>query len=218
MCGIYGSQDFNRFKHLYKLNTSRGNFAHGHVFINKDYCKIDKFPGQTEYMYSEEVDNFNLFLGHTQSPTGSVRQYSHETTHPFETQNWAIAHNGVLNNHKQIIKQYIPHHTCEVDSSIIGPLINHFIYREFLPEHEAISRALSELSGTYALFIYNKQTKNLYVARSGSTLYKSDMCIEFTSCKYKNMPEVPDGSLWVSNGTTFELIDTLKTNSSFFIL
>jgi predicted glutamine amidotransferase len=51
---------------------------------------------------NELDDEVIFYLGHTQAPTSSSRKYSKETAHPFNTQHYTIAHNGVLSNFKEL--------------------------------------------------------------------------------------------------------------------
>lgn len=220
MCGIYGSKKFNTYLNLYKLNKSRGNFAQGHLFVSKsNKYDIKKSSGSIDYTNFNYTDTkYRLFLGHTQSPTGSVREYSYNNSHPFENENWVLAHNGVLNNYKLIQTKYnLDPDKYAVDSSVIIPVIDYYNINRQTEEINSITQALNELEGTYSIFLYNKKTKNFYIARNGSTLFYSDKDFEFSSCETNNMLPVSDCSLYLSTGDTFKKVSSLKNNSSFII-
>ena len=111
MCGIFGSSKFITFEKLYNHNKTRGSFAGGSVYIkNTSNIFLRKWEGvlcaQDMTGYFPFVNEYNKFVGHTQAPTGSVRQYNDRTTHPFEHGDWIVAHNGVLENDQQLRKEY----------------------------------------------------------------------------------------------------------------
>lgn len=215
MCGIFGSRNFNFFNELYQLNQIRGNFAGGYLYVNENKYCIGKSAGIVTYPYNRE---YNFYMGHTQSPTGVVRDYRYETTHPFESENWVLAHNGVLSNYKYLIERYIGtgHHTCSVDSSVIIPLIEHYQKLDNSIDNSVIE-ALNKLKGTFSLFIYNKNTSDIYIARSGSTLYIDNDTASFTSSKYGKMDEFPDNNLYKMTNNKFVHVSKLKNNSAFLI-
>jgi len=223
MCGVYGSTCYNRFKDLYKLNTTRGNFANGHVFVSDSQdgrsLHISKSPGTKKY--TDVIDeNIKIHLGHTQSPTGSVRDYHPSTTHPFESRNWIVGHNGVINNFEKLKQQYAPHSKCNVDTSIIPYLLEMYIATRHTEQEitNIVKRVLDMINGTYGLFIFNKKYNLLYVARSGSTLFYDPKDGSFSSTQHGNMVDLPEHTLFKVNGNIYERVASLSNNSSFLIL
>jgi len=228
MCGIFGSKSFEQFDELYKINQTRGDFASGHLFVNErgDY-EIDKRPGSVTYdirtipHVGTELA-YDMYMGHTQSPTGSVRDYRYDTSHPFQSSNWIVAHNGVLNNHQSIIDEYFPDHDCDVDSSVIPAFLEYLLRNKPVKGNyelmdNVVSAVLNRLSGTYAVFIYNKPNKQLYIARCGSTLfYNPDECT-FSSVKHDKMESVPECTLYKRVEDRFVKVCNLQNNSSFMI-
>jgi len=221
MCGIYGSTCFDKFKQLYNSNTTRGNFANGHVFIGKDRptLHISKSPGIKKYT-APPKDSIEIYLGHTQSPTGSVRDFHPATTHPFENKNWVIAHNGIINNFNKLKEDYVPYHKCNVDSSIVMSLLEMYhVSRHTVEEnHKNVQRVLNMLSGTYGIFMYSKIHNILYVARSGSTMYYDPVDVSFSSTKFTNMIELPEHILYMIKDKQLHRLTSLSNNSSFLIL
>lgn len=219
MCGIYGSNCFEQFKDLYNLNVYRGNFAAGHVYLDRPgkSIHISKFPGQVKYTKPSVTANY--YMGHTQSPTGTVRDYHPSTTHPFETGNWLIAHNGVINNWKQLAETYLPNHKCAVDTSIIPALLEMYIAaRHTVEEIDVIvQKVLNMLSGTYGVFIYNKVYDALYIARCGSTMFYNDKNMVFSSSPAPGLDPLPEHVLYRIVNEKFTKIRALKNNSSFII-
>ena len=220
MCGIYGSTCFNKFKELYTSNTSRGNFANGHVFINSTAGKrslhISKSPGVRIYKDGPTPGDV-MFLGHTQSPTGSIRDYHPTTTHPFESKNWIVAHNGVINNYVELKRAFSPTSKCDVDSSVVVELLE-LLSQPGQNINHVVRDTLNMIKGTYGLFMYYKKQDILYVARSGSTLYCSPNDCSFSSTMSTGMVELPEHAVYrVIDGCLVSVAE-LANNSSFLIL
>lgn len=162
-----------------------------------------------------------VYLGHNQAPTGVERKWGEKTSHPFETGNWIVAHNGVLTNYKELIKDYIPDYTNTVDSSIIPALLDNF-ERTFGPcddsysETQNILYTIEKLKGTFALWIVNSKTKNVYIARQGSTLFYKDSNI--SSIKGKGYNEVEEGYLYSYNEGKLIKRDSFTHDSPFLTL
>ena len=238
MCGIYGSSKFNEFSDLYDLNSTRGEFAHGHLFLDPSTNTIEtcRRPGRATYAsetgtYLHLPDpispslekTYELYIGHTQSPTGSVRNFTPETSHPFETNSWIVGHNGVINNYKELINTYLPDWWCDVDTSVIlGLLEMYTATRHTTPEVDNIvERVLNMLHGTYGLFIYNKPMKHLYLARSGSTLHYNPNRLKFSSTPCEGLIPVPERELLriLPNDTCDMYVPVCKlTNTSSFVI
>ena len=186
MCGIFGSLNFATYSKLFKANRVRGNFASGSMYVGAsgEYMRKD----DDKYLLTGEnyrcnLFNYNMFLGHTQSPTGSKRDFSPETTHPFECDKWVVAHNGIIENFEQLKIDHLPTHSNPVDSSIIPALLDSKYIGDDI---YCISEVMPLLTGTFSCWIYSGWTRNIYLVRSGSTLF----------CDYKNSNfssiEVPD--------------------------
>ena len=186
MCGIFGSNSLERFKTLYKLNQSRGDFAYGMLGLsaNSDnllvkgsgLADVDDIFKEGDYMY---------FLGHTQAPTSSVREYADSTTHPFEYKRWSVAHNGVLSNAEQLQKKYMLRET-KVDTDVITSMLD---YGEIITgkpnedDYRSLKNTFEEIRGTFGCWVYNKDTKNTYLVRVGSTLHGNIENGDFTSAQ-----------------------------------
>lgn len=159
----------------------------------------------------------DFYLGHTQAPTSSQRKYSTKTSHPFKCGDWFVAHNGVLTNFNDLKKDISPKKYNNVDTSIIPALLDY--YSEDC-EHEVavISETLSQLKGTFGLWMFNIITGNVYLARCGSTLYCDSLTNDFSSLPYKNLQLLEEGVIYLltSEGTTS--VGTFDSDSPFFII
>lgn len=227
MCGIFGSSDYKRFLKLYNKNKDRGSFSFGSVFIDSKLHALIKSPGTFKFdknlcitipgsKTKKNLSSFEYYLGHTQAPTSSQRKYTHETTHPFYCNNWFVAHNGVLSNHKQI-RSIIKNskYVNEVDSSLIPALI-YKQAKNSKNEVGAICSALSALKGTFGLWIYNAKTHGIYLARAGSTLYANFLTNDFSSTAAPNFKELQEGVLYYLTKEGITSVGEFQTNSPFF--
>ena len=163
-----------------------------------------------------------LFLGHNQAPTSSQRYFQDDTSHPFEVGDWVVAHNGVLTNFKELQQECraVPHNP--VDSYIIPYLLAENDYKdgpcESVIEGEInnITRVLQRLEGTYAVWMYNTWSNNLYVARQGSTLFYKGTHV--SSIKGNGYIEVAEGTIYKYTPTGYEIVSTFNHKSPFLTL
>lgn len=163
----------------------------------------------------KKITDFQYYLGHTQAPTSAQRAYNKDTTHPFQCRDWIIAHNGVLTNDKQLKKQLDKKSYNIVDSSVIAPLVERY-YDETEDEIEAIVKVLSLLQGTFGLWIFHQQTNNVYLARSGSTLYADFLNNSFSSLKEDGYVALEEGLVYLLTKEGITSVGRFKKNSPFF--
>jgi len=237
MCGIFGSFNFRRFETLYTTNKQRGTFSFGSFYVGKTLN-----PGMARETYTRKregwVDltgdyafqkDYEQFLGHTQAPTGIQRDYSPVTTHPFNSVHFVVAHNGVLENTKELIEGYIGDHDNPVDSSVIPIVMSYMLEfnEEFYengdpdinPEVMAIQTTCNILKGTFACWIYSKITGNSYLVRSGSTLFGNILTGDFSSTKHDIVceEELKQGVIYCVTEEGLATCGTFKSNSPFFL-
>lgn len=221
MCGIFGSNKMERFRTLYKLNLSRGDFAYGGLYESNDAARtiLEKHPGR--HNISDEYKSYDYFLGHTQAPTSSMRDFDTDSSHPFIFKLWHVAHNGVLSNANAVKKRFLLQGTNDVDTSVIPPLIDHNYINTGEPEVDeirAITSTLENLDGTFACWFFNSRTKNKYLARVGSTLYGDMSSGDFSSLQdpYSTFNSLSEGVLYKVAGSIRE-VGKFNFNSPYFI-
>ena len=217
MCGIFGSFSFNDYKRLYEENKRRGIFSYGNMYGKKNGdIYIEKTEGVIDLLTHKKYNDHDIFLGHTQAPTSVERSFSPKTSHPFEYGSWIVAHNGVLENYKELIGLHFPDHNNKVDSSIIPRLI-HYMYGG--DEVYAISEACGSLRGTYACWIYNTDSKNTYIVRSGSTLFGNIKSGTFSSTKVlgKCTKSLDEGFIYHVSSEGLTDVGGFTSHSPFFI-
>lgn len=223
MCGIYCSNDLNTFEILEEVNKNRGNFSTGifYCYGKANYNVIKEKGGVNWYATKLPTgDNF-IYLGHNQAPTSSAREWKEETSHPFWFGDWVVAHNGVLTNYEELIDKYLPMHDNPVDSSIIPALLDEFEYNhgpceDVDAEIQNILYTIEKLKGTFALWIVNIKTMNVYIARQGSTLFYKDANI--SSIKGNDYKEVKEGILYSYSFEGLTELDEFNYNSPFLTL
>ena len=214
MCGIYCSNDLSTFEILEEANRKRGNFSTG-IF----YCY-----NKANYNIIQEKGNINwnkTKIPHQKGHLYLGRGWQEETSHPFWVGDWIVAHNGVLTNSNELIDEFIPMHDNPVDSSIIPALLDEFEYthgpcEDAETEVQNILYTIEKLKGTFALWIVNIKTMNIYIARQGSTLFYKDSNISsIRGCDYK---EISQGILYNFSYEGLTEIDSFVYDSPFLTL
>lgn len=221
MCAIYGSKDRTLFNILHDATQQRGVYAFSYAFIDHSSKKIKIHRQHGHPKDVEKIDNHindTMFLGHNQAPTSSAREWDRTTSHPFVASNWVVAHNGVLTNHKQINEKYCVWNKNPVDTSCIPNLL-HVVEQadSKATEVQIIEQALEKLEGTFALWIFNEKTGNVFIARQGSTLYANTTTGDFCSIQSKGWLEVPEGEI-VDVTYGYDAVGKFKSKSPFFTL
>ena len=223
MCGIFCSNDLSTFEVLEEVNRKRGNFSSGifYCYNNANY-KVIKKKGNINWNKTKLPDEKgHLYLGHNQAPTETGRDWKEEHSHPFWSGDWIVAHNGILTNHNELIDDYIPAHDNPVDSSVIAALLDEFEYthgpcEDTETEIQNILYTIEKLKGTFALWIVNIKTMNVYIARQGSTLFYKDTNV--SSIKGKGYKEVSQGILYNFSYEGLTELDGFVYDSPFLTL
>lgn len=234
MCGIFGAKDLERYLYLYDLNRKRGSFAtslciqtvQGDLVVHRWSGSISVKEAERELKNSLKVIEQKthlacdpkFYLGHTQAPTSSKRKYSRETAHPFTFANWVVAHNGVLTNFKDIKDNFDPKWPNPVDSSIIPLMIAAMmdtIGHKF-DQTEVLSQTVGLLQGTYGLWMFDSHSRNIYIARCGSTVFMNALHNEFSSVEFKNSEPMAEGMLYQVTPEGITTIAMFDCSSPFF--
>jgi glucosamine 6-phosphate synthetase-like amidotransferase/phosphosugar isomerase protein len=227
MCSVFGAFDKNMYDVLMSANAERGTFAYSHCIYSKSNTPfhIKKFDKLLNPDDVKDVSCNVFYFGHCQAPTSSVRKWDANTSHPFECNNWVVAHNGVINNFEQLVQTHCAHEKLKVDSNVIPILLDLFekdAADTKLDNETVIKRVLQLLQGTYAVWIINKQTHRAFVARQGSTLFANTHTGSFSSieCKSKGWLSVPEGYIYEIDFKKKKMLPLCKveTNSPFLFI
>lgn len=223
MCAIFGSADISTFEVLYDANKERGNFASSAVSLTTDDQLIMKVEGDINFD-KVKIDHFNTkyFTGHVQAPTSAKRDWTWDTSHPFDSLSWMVFHNGVLTNAPELEQWCRPSWSNPVDTAIIPELLQHTMesckYKKPRPVYY-IKQVLEMLEGTFALSIIDCDTNEVYLARSGSILHYNSKG-DYSTLPGKGYSEVPEGVILRLNTETkrFNKVGSFKTKSPFLFI
>ncbi|MEE8470216.1 MAG: isomerizing glutamine--fructose-6-phosphate transaminase, partial [Dehalococcoidia bacterium] len=174
MCGIVGYVGereaqpilINCLKRLeYRGYDSCGIALQGNlVETHKDAVRIEALEATLS------PSNSSIGIGHTRWATHG--KPSRENAHPHIdcSGKITVVHNGVIDNFLQLREQLSQEgHTflSETDTEVIPHLIEKY-YQGNL--EEAVSHALADMTGSYALIAFHVDLKQLVVARNGSPM------------------------------------------------
>jgi glucosamine 6-phosphate synthetase-like amidotransferase/phosphosugar isomerase protein len=241
MCGIFGSFNFRRFEKLYEANRKRGDFAVGTMYITKNAAPgmakntwLRKRQGivdlTSHYSFKNDYDQY---LGHTQAPTSINRDFSPETTHPFDSIHYQVAHNGVLSNHKQLGEDLLSawwKDEC-VDSEIIPGLlsVNVEFDEEIIMSYQndtgktedvlTIEKTCNMLEGTFGLWVYSKLSGDTFIVRNGCTLFGNIQSGDFSSVPVAGICDEPlkEGVVYCVTSEGLTECGEFESSSPFFL-
>jgi glucosamine 6-phosphate synthetase-like amidotransferase/phosphosugar isomerase protein len=151
-----------------------------------------------------------------------MRQWSYETSHPFDTMSWMVFHNGVITNDRDIRKKHLPFIENPVDTSLIVNLLQKFMEDDrdnATNPVKYIRQTLEELSGSFALSIIDCDTNELYIARVGSILnYNNTGC--YSTIPGKGYKELKEGEIRRLDKKTlkFKKVGEFKHDSPFLFI
>jgi len=219
MCGIFGATDFKQFEILYSRNKARGTFSHGFFYVKKSERDTYTRKGKGEYNLTgeyvwDDTNSYDMYLGHTQAPTSSQRKYKPITSHPFNYGRFVVAHNGVLENHNILSQEYF-NEDVTVDSEIIPKLLDTMFVGDDI---YAIEEVCNKLKGIFSCWIYSKYTSQVYIVRSGSTLYTDDDMQVFTSIKTnKATKQLDEGKIYCLTPEGLAAVGKFDSKTAFFM-
>jgi glucosamine 6-phosphate synthetase-like amidotransferase/phosphosugar isomerase protein len=162
-----------RFLELGELNSKRGGRGFGLVAGNR--TSTLSFQRGTGNFASREYDvdlpiGVDFYLGHTLAPTNGD-DVTLERTHPFETDRFLLAHNGILHNSDDLFAEWgFFENLPDIDSVAILAGIVHFI-AEGDSVVDAIVTTASACQGQFACWLYDKQDGGIYLWRVMSPIH-----------------------------------------------
>jgi len=132
----------------------------------KDKGRVDHLIHDFDYRESN-----HLAIGHTRWATHGKPNQINSHPHFSATTRFALVHNGVIENYKDLTTKYLSHvvFKSETDTEVIANLIDHFAKE--MPVEEAIRKTLSLIEGSYALLIIDTEHDgHIYAAKNKSPL------------------------------------------------
>ena len=177
MCGIVGCIGLNK-SHRYiveglKTLDYRGYDSAGIAFLN-DEIEIFKEVGSVSHLDSLIPSNKEgrVAIGHTRWATHGKPNKNNSHPHLSFRKEFALVHNGVIENYLEIKKKLIDKgykFNSDTDSEVVVNLIEYH-FEEDKDVLKAISKAIKELKGSYAVGLIHKGEDRLYVLKNASPL------------------------------------------------
>ena len=179
MCGIYSivSKEniiFDLVSGLQKLEY-RGYDSSGIATLIKGGLKSYKAEGKIKNLVkliNKEDISSHVAIAHTRWATHG--KANRENAHPHKSKNFAVVHNGIIENFREIKEWLIKRghvFQSETDTEVIPHLIEEYYQEKKGDIEEAIRRALNRLKGSYAISIMSNFFANkIFVAKKGSPL------------------------------------------------
>lgn len=178
MCGLYGFINYssNKIKNLSDLTNAlaeqsaiRGTDATGIAYCNANGISVLKENKSAYTLEFKHSDELCALIGHTRHSTqGSEKR--NFNNHPFpgkcKNSNFALAHNGVLTNDKELRKKFnLPKTKIETDSYIAVQLIESQKHLDF----ESIKYMAERTEGSFSYSILD-DNNNVWLVKGDSPL------------------------------------------------
>ena len=173
ICGVYGidgltQEDLEAFQSILVNCESRGTDAFGYyAYPNKTLFKIK--GSVSEYLKKHKTmfkkwKGAHSIVAHTRATTKGSED-KNQNNHPFETENFVLAHNGTIWNYNKI-----EHKTdIETDSYVIIHNIEEE-YNKYKSIPKAIKTTCEKLEGSYACWLLFKPTGSIYLFRHNNPI------------------------------------------------
>jgi predicted glutamine amidotransferase len=208
MCGIFRSISKNTFNKQFEANLERGASSFGGILLRDVNYTVIK----SNYTKAPPKIHANEYLGHLRAPTGDCRQFSATHSHPFEYKDWVVAHNGILTNFNELLAQ-MPNNIndpeiFQVDSSIIPYYLHAYGFSAF-----------DKFKGTWACWMYQKESDELFVTRSDNTLFTDPMNGDFSSKQIEGYVPLAERKVFKIHRETgvYEEVHSYNTKPLYFI-
>jgi glucosamine--fructose-6-phosphate aminotransferase (isomerizing) len=185
MCGIVGYLGKESFIEYIisglKLLQNRGYDSAGISCINNGELITTKYAStntndslaQLEENINKNTYESSIAIGHTRWATHGGKTNANAHPHTDNKNRISIVHNGIIENFQELknkLKSQGYSFRSQTDTEIIAVLIGKYLDNNETMEN-AIKLAVSELSGTWALVIINKDFPNkIWITRNGSPL------------------------------------------------
>lgn len=180
MCGIVGYIG-NREAYPVIINglkrlEYRGYDSSGVALLNGD-LNIYKIKGKVvdlENHVGDQKVEAHVGMGHTRWATHGVPNNVNAHPHLSESENFALIHNGIIENYSPIKKELISRgytFRSDTDTEVLVQLIDDIYTNSKVSADEAVRLALNKVIGAYGIVVICKHEPNqLIVARKGSPI------------------------------------------------
>lgn len=178
MCGLFGFSNYSgtSMKDLSVLTNSlakyaaiRGTDATGVAYSSNKGVEIYKEPKSAYKIEFKHSNDITALIGHTRHTTQG-NEKKNCNNHPFKGSygsfEFALAHNGVLTNDKELRKKYqLPKTKIETDSYVAVQLLENQRFLNF----DSIKYMAEKTEGSFSYSILDKKN-NIYLVKGDSPL------------------------------------------------
>lgn len=175
MCGLYGVLSYgNEIKDIAEITEAlaiesavRGTDATGYAYNKSNHIEVYKKSKSAYTMNFTIPKNISTVMGHTRHATQGTLKYN-ENNHPFKghcgNNEFALAHNGILSNDRELRhKLRLPSTRIETDSYIAVQILESQKQLDF----KSIKYMAEKVEGSYSFTILDNKN-NLYIVKGDS--------------------------------------------------
>lgn len=175
MCCLFGIVDYGKSlsmvqkEHILTVLSRecelRGVDATGIAYNGQGRLHIYKRPLPAHKMKFRVLSDTNIIMGHTRMTTQGSEQ-KNRNNHPFSGKTFALAHNGIIENDRDLRKsENLPPTDIETDSYIAVQLLE----REKELTFDSLRDMAELLKGTFTITVLDEQ-ENLYFIRGSNPM------------------------------------------------
>lgn len=175
MCCLFGLLDYGNvfsyreknkiIKILAKECEARGTDAAGIAYVQNGTMHVHKKPLPAHKIAFKIPKEVTVIMGHTRLTTQGSESYN-ENNHPFATETFALAHNGVIHNDKKLRAQYhLPKTKIETDSYVAVQLLE----KEGAICGDTIQKMVEVVEGSFCFTILD-HAETIYLVKGDNPL------------------------------------------------
>lgn len=166
----------------------RGHDAYGFMAFNDEKAVKKQGVGTPENI-THILGSFECFIANNRAePTTEHLEHIDldNDIQPYVYGNWAVVHNGVIANDKELCDKYLIERTSTVDSSILPKLLDKAFPGNCTPK-QVFDFLWEEILGSYAFAVYNTKEKFLLLMCNYQPIYLRN---EADAFYFASLPEV----------------------------
>lgn len=177
MCGIVGflgdkARAKDLIKRLSKLEY-RGYDSAGFAWLENGEIKTVKKTGKIQNLIDSLDDSqlFSVGIAHTRWATHGVPNETNAHPHVSTNGTWAVVHNGIIENYKELKSKYNLSPESETDTAVLSELLE---YSKAESINDFID-VFERVDGSFAISAISKNKHDsLFLAKNKSPLYVSE--------------------------------------------
>ena len=176
MCGLFGFTSYGNTKSLSQLTNElafesaiRGTDACGIAYRKGKRIRVDRYATAAYNVHFKHPDDVRVLIGHTRHATqgeAKCRQNNHPFFGKTGDTGFALAHNGIITNERELRKEHrLPHTDIETDSFVAVQLLE----TETTLTVSAIRHMAEAVKGSFSFAILDDHD-NLHLVRGDSPI------------------------------------------------